>query len=135
MDGGTLNGVSMTATSGQPYNHGQPRQPIHPATSNNFAPSYNNAISYGNGHPLPTIHYNGATQATQPGPQTAVAFTGGQINGGFTAVNLHAAAANNHHQNGSTSLQSHNVPQPLPIQAIRPIQPVQVLTSTSLSDN
>ena len=55
--------------------------------------------------------------ATQPGPQTP-STNGGQTNNGFTAVGLHAP-------NGTSSPTNSNVPQPLPIQAIRPIQAVQ----------
>jgi len=72
------NGVSMTASSGQPYTgHGTPRLPIQPNRQPNInsAHAYTaNAISsYANGHTLPTVHFttSASAAASPPGPQTA----------------------------------------------------------------
>lgn len=113
MDNGN-NGVSMTTSSGLPYTHGTPRYPIHPQPSSvRSAQTYTaNAISsYANGHTLPTLNFSTAgSPGSQPGPQMP------NGSSGFMAVNLHAT-------NGSSTSPSSSQPQPLPIQAIRPIQP------------
>jgi len=113
------NGVSMTASSGQPYTgHGTPRLPIQPNQPPNpslrSAHAYTaNAISsYANGHTLPTVHF---TTASQPGPQVE------NGNNGFSSVQLQPPT-----NGGPSSSSPQNMAsgvQPLPIQPIRPIQP------------
>lgn len=104
------NGVSMTSSSGQPYNnHGTPRFPIRSDTVQNAHQYAANAMnSYANGHTLPTVHFT--TTATQPGPQAPPS-------NGFQSVGLQAPQENGH-------MSSSPQPQPLPVQPIRPIQPV-----------
>lgn len=103
------NGVSMTSSSGQPYNnHGTPRFPIRSDTVQNAHQYAANAMnSYANGHTLPTVHFT--TTATQPGPQAPPS-------NGFQSVGLQAPQENGH-------MSSSPQPQPLPVQPIRPIQP------------
>ena len=106
----------MTASSGQPYTgHGTPRLPIQPQGQPNIrsAHAYTaNAISsYANGHTLPTVHFT--TSASQPGPQTA-------SENGFSSVALQPP------MNGGGQSTSPQNMQPLPIQAIRPNQPMVI---------
>ena len=117
------NGVSMTASSGQPYIHGAPRTPVLPPSSIRSAHTYaaNAITSYANGHTLPTVHFStSASSGAQAGPQAqgplATSAPAGHVNNGFTAVNLHAATS------GSPP---NSAMQPLPIQPVRPIQLVQ----------
>jgi len=126
------NGVAFTTSSGAPYGSPHPGHqiPIQPHQQNqNGQPIQGNPFhtyssdamtSYANGHALPTLVFstNDQQRGTQPGPQTPHS---GAPNGsnGFTAVGLHAAGHGSMVNNGS------NLPQPLPIQSIKPIQAVQ----------
>ena len=112
----------MTASSGQPYTgHGTPRLPIQPNRQPNInsAHAYTaNAISsYANGHTLPTVHFttSASAAASQPGPQTA-------SENGFSTVALQPPM----NGGGQSASPQNMVAQPLPIQAIRPNQPVVI---------
>lgn len=113
----------MTASSGHPYTgHGTPRLPIQPQGQPNIrsAHAYTaNAISsYANGHTLPTVHFTtSASASSQPGPQTA-------SENGFSSVALQPPINGGGHSASPQNMAA----QPLPIQAIRPIQPTVIFS-------